>query len=138
MADEKERRAEIFAAALDIKKVPRWGRGASIVKEVQCSPASAQAWMRGSLPQDAQRLVQLCDVYDIDLYEWVTLKSRNEPDAGQASVDVMIEAICYVKTFEEKSNYTFTPKQFAKLCAMFLDESKRESIGDIIDLLVEK
>ena len=48
----------------------------------------------------------------------------------------MIEAICYVKEFEEKSGFTFTPTQFAKLCAMYLDESKRESIGDIIDLLV--
>jgi hypothetical protein len=138
MADEKKRRAELFAAALDAKKVPRWGRGASIVKEVACSPASAQAWIRGSLPHDAERLVELCDTYDIDLYEWVTLKSRKNPEVSQANSDVMIEAICYVKEFEEKSGFTFTPTQFAKLLVMYLDESKRESIGDIIDLLVTK
>lgn len=136
MAEEKEKRAEIFKAALDAKKVPRWGRGARIVKKVACSPASAQAWIRGSLPHDAQRLVQMCDTYDIDLYEWVTLKSRKNPEVSQANSHVMIEAICYVREFEGKSDFTFTPTQFAKLCAMYLDESKRESIGDIIDLFI--
>ena len=73
---KKEKRVEIFKAALDKAGVPDWGRGAAIVKDTGCSPASAQAWIRGSLPSDGERIIELCDLYHIDLYLWVTLESR--------------------------------------------------------------
>lgn len=138
MADQRKERLEVFKAALDAAGVPEWGRASAIVKATGCSAASAQAWIKGSLPSDAQRVVELCDLYNIDIYLWVTLKTREVPTSREKTVQEMTDAILYVKEFEEKSDYTFTPKQFAKLCSMYFDENKRESIGDIIDLLVER
>jgi len=129
--NKKIQRAEIFAAALDAAGVPEWGRGASIVKATGCSPASAQAWIRGSLPSDGERIIQLCDLYNIDLYLWVDLKSREKPD----TTNIMLEAIVYVKDFEEKSNFTLTAAQFAHLCGAYLDENKRANIEEIVSIL---
>jgi hypothetical protein len=135
MEDEKKlKRAEIFKAALDAAGVPDWGRGSSIVKSTGCSPASAQAWIKGSLPSDGERIVELCDLYRIDLYLWVTLESRDTDQTAQK----MIEAIVYVKDFEEKAPFSLTPYQFAHMCAAYLDENKRESINTIIDILAKK
>jgi hypothetical protein len=128
---KKTQRAEIFAAALDAAGVPEWGRGASIVKATGCSPASAQAWIRGSLPSDGERIIQLCDLYNIDLYLWVDLKSREKAD----TTNVLLEAIVYVKDFEEQSNFTLTPAQFAHLCGAYLDENKRANIEEIVSIL---
>jgi hypothetical protein len=128
---KKTQRAEIFRDALDAAGVPEWGRGASIVKATGCSPASAQAWIRGSLPSDGERIIQLCDLYNIDLYLWVDLKSREKPD----TTNVMLEAIVYVKDFEEKSNFTLTAAQFAHLCGAYLDENKRANIEEIVSIL---
>ena len=128
---KKTKRATVFNAALDTAGVPEWGRGASIVKATGCSPASAQAWIRGSLPSDGERIVQLCDLYNIDLYLWVDLKSRWD----DSSTTILLEAIVYVKDFEEKSNFTLTPAQFAHLCGAYLDENKRASIEEIVSIL---
>jgi hypothetical protein len=128
---KKTQRAEIFREALDAAGVPEWGRGASIVKATGCSPASAQAWIRGSLPSDGERIIQLCDLYNIDLYLWVDLKSREKPD----TTNIMLEAIVYVKDFEEKSNFTLTAAQFAHLCGAYLDENKRANIEEIVSIL---
>ena len=134
MDDKKQQRAKIFNDALDKAGVPEWGRGASIVKATGCSAASAQAWIRGSLPSDGERIVELCDLYHIDLYLWVTLESRESAQP----IDTMLEAIVYVKDFEEKSNFTLTPSQFAHLCAAYLDESKRASINEITAILAKE
>ena len=131
MDNKKELREKIFNAALDAAGVPVWGRGASIVKDTGCSPASAQAWIRGSLPSDGERIIQLCDLYNIDLYLWVDLKSRTQPE----NTEVLLEAIVYVKDFEAKANYALTPAQFAHLCAAYLDENKRANIAEIISIL---
>lgn len=131
MDDKKELRAEIFNAALDAAGVPVWGRGASIVKDTGCSPASAQAWIRGSLPSDGERIVQLCDLYKIDLYLWVDLKTRNERN----DINILLEAIVYVKDFEAKASFSLTPSQFAHMCAAYLDENKRASVDEIISIL---
>lgn len=98
MDNKKELRGAIFNAALDAAGVPVWGRGASIVKDTGCSPASAQAWIRGSLPSDGERIIQLCDLYNIDLYLWVDLKSRHAAN----SVTILLEAIVYVKDLKRK------------------------------------
>jgi hypothetical protein len=128
---KKTQRAEIFREALNAAGIPEWGRGASIVKATGCSPASAQAWIRGSLPSDGERIIQLCDLYNIDLYLWVDLKSREKPD----TTNIMLEAIVYVKDFEEKSNFTLTAAQFAHLCGAYLDENKRANIEEIVSIL---
>jgi hypothetical protein len=128
---KKTQRAEIFRDALNAAGIPEWGRGASIVKATGCSPASAQAWIRGSLPSDGERIIQLCDLYNIDLYLWVDLKSREKPD----TTNIMLEAIVYVKDFEEKSNFTLTAAQFAHLCGAYLDENKRANIEEIVSIL---
>lgn len=129
--NKKTQRAAIFGDALNAAGVPEWGRGASIVKATGCSPASAQAWIRGSLPSDGDRIVQLCDLYNIDLYLWVDLKSRRD----DSSTTILLEAIVYVKDFEEKSNFTLTPAQFAHLCGAYLDENKRANIDEIVTIL---
>ena len=131
MDNKKELRGEIFNAALDAAGVPVWGRGASIVKDTGCSPASAQAWIRGSLPSDGERIIQLCDLYNIDLYLWVDLKSRTRPD----KTEVLLEAIVYVKDFEAQASFDLTPSQFAHMCAAYLDKNKRANIDEIISIL---
>ena len=131
---KKEKRVEIFKAALDKAGVPDWGRGAAIVKDTGCSPASAQAWIRGSLPSDGERIVELCDLYHIDLYLWVTLESRGESTVS----DFMTEAIIYVKRFEEKTDFTLTPEQFAHMCFMYLDAEKREGLASMVEVLSKK
>jgi hypothetical protein len=130
---KKDRRATIFKSALDKSGVPEWGRGASIVKATGCSPASAQAWIRGSLPSDGERIVELCDLYHIDLYLWVTLATRDKAQP----IDTMLEAIVYVKDFEEKSTSTLTPSQFSRLCGAYLDESNRASFDAIVAILAK-
>jgi len=128
---KKEKRSVIFNEALDEAKVPDWGRAAAIVKATGCSPASAQAWIRGSLPSDSERLVELCDLYGIDLYLWVDLKSRTESE----TVDKLLEAILYVKDFEAKADIVMAPSQFAHLCGAYLDVGKRSSIDEVISIL---
>lgn len=130
-SDKKDQRAEIFNTALDSAGVPVWGRGAAIVKDTGCSPASAQAWIRGSLPSDPERVVQLCDLYHIDLYLWIDLKSRNNTDP----TEVLLEAIVYVKDFEDRSEINLTPNQFSHLCAAYLDKNKRANIEEIVEIL---
>ena len=131
---KKEKRVEIFKAALDKAGVPDWGRGAAIVKDTGCSPASAQAWIRGSLPSDGERIIELCDLYHIDLYLWVTLESRGD----SLIADSMTEAIIYVKHFEEKTTFTLTPEQFSLMCLMYLDSGKRDGIADMMNVLTAK
>lgn len=131
---KKEKRADIFKTALDKAGVPDWGRGAAIVKETGCSPASAQAWIRGSLPSDGERIVELCDLYHIDLYLWITLESRGESTVS----DSMTEAIIYVKHFEERTAFTLTPEQFSLMCLMYLDAEKRDGIADMMKILTAK
>ena len=131
---KKEKRADIFKTALDKAGVPDWGRGAAIVKQTDCSPASAQAWIRGSLPSDGERIVELCDLYHIDLYLWITLQSRGESKVSES----MTEAIIYVKQFEEKTAFTLTPDQFAHMCLMYLDTEKREGLASMVEVLSKK
>lgn len=131
---KKEKRAEIFKDALDKAGVPEWGRGAAIVKQTGCSPASAQAWIRGSLPSDGERIVELCDLYYIDLYLWITLASRGD----SLIEDSMTEAIVYVKHFEEKTAFNLTPEQFSLMCLMYLDADKRDGIADMMNVLTAK
>ena len=131
---KKEKRVEIFKAALDKAGVPDWGRGAAIVKDTGCSPASAQAWIRGSLPSDGERIIELCDLYHIDLYLWVTLESRGELQISTS----MTEAIIYVKQFDEKTAFTLTPEQFAHMCLMYLDTDKRDGLASMVEVLSKK
>jgi len=131
---KKQKREEIFKAALDKAGVPDWGRGAAIVKDTGCSPASAQAWIRGSLPSDGERIIELCDLYHIDLYLWITLESRGESQVSAS----MTEAIIYVKQFDEKTAFTLTPEQFAHMCLMYLDTEKREGLASMVEVLSKK
>ena len=108
---KKERRAKIFNDALDVAKIPDWGRAANIVKATGCSPASAQAW--------------------IDLYLWVDGTSRGTTESTSA----MLESLLYVKNFEINSNITLTPEQFAHLCGAYLDLDKRANIDEVMSIL---
>ena len=131
MDDKKKRRAKIFNDALDVAKIPEWGRAANIVKATGCSPASAQAWIRGSLPSDSERLIELCDIYNIDLYLWVDGKSRGTTESNSS----MLESLLYVKNFEINSDITLTPEQFAHLCGAYLDLDKRANIDEVMSIL---
>ena len=129
--EKKERRSKIINAALDAANVPEWGRAAAIVKQIGCTPASAQAWVRGSLPSEPERLIAMCDAYDIDLYLWVDFKSRKKSEP----VNALLDSVIYVKDFETKSNLTLDPEQFAHLCGAYLDVEKRASMEELVSIL---
>jgi len=112
-------RAEWFNKALDAAGVPQWGRSASIVQAIGCSPATAQGWCRGSLPSDPVVLIQVCDLFNIDLHMWVNGEER--PTAY--SHESIISALVTLKTFEIDSEITLAPKQFAQLFAAILSAS---------------
>tara|TARA_R110000822_G_scaffold192078_10_gene330794 strand:- start:53 stop:463 length:411 start_codon:yes stop_codon:yes gene_type:complete len=131
MDDKKEIRAEIFNKALDAAGIPVWGRAARIVDRVGCTPASAQAWVRGSLPSEPERVIEMCDAYDIDLYLWVEFKSRKKSEP----INALLDAVIYVKDFETKSNLTLDPEQFAHLCGAYLDVEKRASMEELVSIL---
>jgi hypothetical protein len=105
---KKQKRADIFKTALDKDGVPDWGRGAAIV--------------------------ELCDLYHIDLYLWVTLESRGESQVSAS----MTEAIIYVKQFDERTAFTLTPEQFAHMCLVYLDTEKREGLASVVEVLSKK
>ena len=131
MDEKKQRRSEIFNEALDAAGIPVWGRAASIVKQIGCTPASAQAWVKGSLPSEPEKLIAMCDAYDIDLYLWVQFKSRKKTEP----IGDVLEAVVYVKDFETKSNLTLDPEQFAHLCGAYMDVDKRASMDDLVSIL---
>ena len=129
--EKKERRSKIINAALDAANVPEWGRAAAIVKQIGCDPASAAAWVKGSLPSQPERLIDMCDAYDIDLYLWVDFKSRKKSEP----INALLDAVIYVKDFETKSNLTLDPEQFAHLCGAYLDVEKRASMEELVSIL---
>ena len=112
----KLERADWFNKQLDIAGVPQWGRSASLVQSIGCSPATAQGWCRGSLPSDPVVLIQVCDIFNIDLHMWVNGEDR--PTAY--SHESIISALVTLKTFELDSEINLKPQQFAKLFAAIL------------------
>ena len=133
MSSNKDQRRLIFNDALDAAGVPKWGRGAAISKACGCSPASAQAWIRGSLPSEGERIVELCDLYSIDLYLWVTLKSRGVLAVPKSD---LISGIAAVKDFTDRSNVDITPEQFAKLSVVCSDRNKRSNLDEVFNILI--
>jgi len=127
----KQERAEFFNAALDKAGVPNWGRNAELVKRINCSPATAQGWCRGSLPSDPQTLVSVCDAYNIDLYAWVDGKSR-----GSTSIDSdkLMSSIEQAKGLFDAVGMQIDTKQYAKVIS-YLYTLNGE--GDIIDAITD-
>ena len=76
MAWDKEARAAFLNEELDKKGIAGWGRASHIKNKVGCSNASAAAWLEGSLPKNLDMAIKFCDVFDIDLYQWVNGESR--------------------------------------------------------------
>jgi hypothetical protein len=124
----KLERADWFNKALDIAGVPQWGRSASLVQSLGCSPATAQGWCRGSLPSDPVVLIQVCDTFQIDLYKWVNGEDRPTAYSHKA----IITAVETLKTFEIDSEITLSPKQFAKMFAAILSASDTGNALEVI------
>lgn len=116
MAWDKESRAAFLNEELDKKGIAGWGRASHIKNKVGCSNASAAAWLEGSLPKNLDMAIKFCDVFDIDLYQWVNGESRGLNITEQRLTELLVLA----KVFEDKHNVDLTAKQLAGLVVMGL------------------
>ena len=109
MAWDKETRADFLNKEFDKKGIARWGRASYIKNRIKCSNASAAAWLEGSLPKNLDMAIKFCDIFDIDLYQWVNGESRGLNITENSSqlywLDVKIlktntELICQQSNFQ--------------------------------------
>ena len=129
MAWDKEARAAFLNEELDKKGIAGWGRASHIKNKVGCSNASAAAWLEGSLPKNLDMAIKFCDVFDIDLYQWVNGESRGLNITQQRLTELLVLA----KVFEDKHNVDLTAKQLAGLVVMGL-KNTQEMKGFLVNL----
>jgi transcriptional regulator with XRE-family HTH domain len=116
-------RATIFNAMLESAGVSQWGRASRIVEACGVSNATASGWLNGSLPRDCVSLLKCCDVFDLDVYEWVTGVGRakgvnttkfkrniekvksHENEHGSLSADRFSTLAIMLYEHEEKAEY---------------------------------
>ncbi len=120
MAWDKETRAAFLNEELDKKGIAGWGRASHIKNKVGCSNASAAAWLEGSLPKNLDMAIKFCDVFDIDLYQWVNGESRGLNISEQQLTELLVTA----KVFEDQHNVDLTARQLAGLVVMGLRNTK--------------
>ena len=120
MAWDKETRAAFLNEELDKKGISGWGRASHIKNKVGCSNASAAAWLEGSLPKNLDKAIKFCDVFDIDLYQWVNGKSRGLNISEQRLTELLVLA----KVFEDQHNVDLTAKQLSGLVIMGLQNTQ--------------
>jgi len=129
MAWDKEARAAFLNEELDKRGIAGWGRASHIKNKVGCSNASAAAWLEGSLPKNLDMAIKFCDVFDIDLYQWVNGESRGLNITQQRLTELLVLA----KVFEDKHNVDLTAKQLAGLVVMGL-KNTQEMKGFLVNL----
>lgn len=123
MAWDKETRAAFLNEELDKKGIAGWGRASHIKNKVGCSNASAAAWLEGSLPKNLDMAIKFCDVFDIDLYQWVNGESRGQNITEKQLTHILLRC----KTFEDRYGIDLSAKQLAALVLMgFTDEGNMD------------
>ena len=125
-------RSVAFNAMLQSAGVPAWGRASRIVEACGVSNATASGWLNGSLPRDCVSLLKCCDVFDIDVYEWVTGVGRSR-GINTTKLKRNIEK---VKAHETETN-TLSPDRFCTLVIMLYEnEEKAEYLIDNMSVLL--
>jgi|TARA_R110000737_G_scaffold134128_2_gene165490 hypothetical protein len=129
-----EERAITFNRMLESAGVAQWGRASRLVEGCGVSPATASGWLNGSLPRDCVALLQCCDHFDLDVYEWVTGTGRTK---GVNTVKFK-RNISRLKSFESGRG-DLSPDQFSEMAVMLYEnEDKAEFMLDNIDILAFK
>ena len=129
-----EERAITFNRMLERVGVAQWGRASRLVEGCGVSPATASGWLNGSLPRDSVALLQCCDHFDIDVYEWVTGTGR----AKGVNTIKFKRNIHRLKAFEIERE-GLSPDQFSVMAVMlYEDEDKAEFMLDNIDILAPR
>jgi len=118
---KKEDRAVFFKAALDAAGTQDYGRARAIVKDVGVSPASAQAWIKGSLPKNVPLALQVAEFYGFTVEEWVTAQ-KNKQEDSRYSLSRILKSIRLILDFQQKQNWVLTSSQFEKLASMILHD----------------
>lgn len=124
-----EDRAKYLSSKLDDRGVAQWGRASEISRRTGCSNATADAWLKGSLPKDIQKGIKFADEFNLDFYEWTTGKSRG----AFISEARLSELIHRCKNFEQKYNIDLSAKQMAALVLM--GESDEQSLETFMENL---
>lgn len=114
MAWDKETRAAFLNEELDKKGIAGWGRASHIKNKIGCSNASAAAWLEGSLPKNLDMAIKFCDVFDIDLYQWVNGESRGLNVTEKQLTTLLLRC----KAFEDEYGIDLSAKQLAALVLM--------------------
>ena len=117
MAWDKESRAAFLNEELDKKGIAGWGRASHIKNKVGCSNASAAAWLEGSCRRTLDMAIKFCDVFDIDLYQWVNGESRGLNITESQLTSLLLEV---QKKFEDQYGIDSISKQLAALVLMGL------------------
>ena len=114
MAWDKESRAAFLNEELDKKGIAGWGRASHIKNKIGCSNASAAAWLEGSLPKNLDMAIKFCDVFDIDLYQWVNGESRGLNITEEQLTSLLLRC----KKFEDRYGIDLSAKQLSALVLM--------------------
>ena len=117
----KEAKAKFINAKFDALGISRWGRASHIKNDIGCSNASAAAMLQGSIPHKLDMATKFCDQYNIDLYQWITGKSRAQ---GHISEDSLVALLKRIKEHEAKNNTSFSAEQMARLLLMGISEER--------------
>ena len=126
---DNKKRSEYLNKHLDKRGVASWGRASEIARRTGCSNATADAWLKGSLPKNIQMGITFADEFSLDFYEWSTGKSRG----AFISESRLTELIHRCKNFEDKYNIDLNAKQMAALILM--GESDEQSLETFMDNL---
>ena len=118
MAWDKQTRAAFLQEELDKKGIAGWGRASHIKNKIGCSNASAAAWLEGSLPKNLDMAIKFCDVFDIDLYQWVGGESRGLNVTEKQLTTLLLRC----KAFEDEYGIDLSAKQLAALVLMGFTE----------------
>lgn len=126
---DNKKRSEYLNKQLDKRGVASWGRASEIARRTGCSNATADAWLKGSLPKNIQMGIKFADEFDLDFYEWSTGKSRG----AFISESRLTELIHRCKNFEDKYNIDLSAKQMAALILM--GESDEQGLENFMENL---
>jgi len=131
---DKDGRAIMFNRAMDDAGVVTWKRAATISKECDVSHATASGWLLGSLPREAQSLLRVRDLYNVDIDHWVNGTPR--PSVSSDQLEAVERSVLILKSYERDNNTRLSDEQFAKLLSMLLDnQDKTEFLLDNLNIL---
>ena len=123
---DKHERAVIINGHLDKRGIKEWGRASVIVQEVGCSQATAHGWLQGSLPQDPKTMLKFCDVFEMDMRNWIDgSEPQNEPEID---AEKLMNTIIAVEEFRIATDATLTPKQYARSVAFLYRLNEDENV----------